>query len=201
MTATPASTDDDPAAMEEGVPAAIPSTAAAPIPDVDQDIEEQHREKQQQQHAHSHSSTLTPTTDDDDDGDGMPTDIEHVPVLDDPRKWSEARKWYQVFIVSYGALIPTMGANAWFPAIADIKSDLGASDASIDLSVSLYILAQGLFPLLWSPTSEIFGRKKCFMVAMAIYTLATGFTPLAKNMATVIVLRSVAAAGSAATLR
>ncbi|PWN24364.1 MFS general substrate transporter [Jaminaea rosea] len=198
---------------------AIPATAALPIPSVDEDLVRQEasssfsssspppppahsggKRKDEEDVPPSPPSSSSHSEEYEHDANGMPTDIEHVPVTDDPRLWSEARKWYQVFIVSYGALIPTMGANAWFPAIADIKADLGASDASVDLSVSLYILFQGMFPLLWSPTSEIFGRKKCFLVAMGLYTVATGFTPLARNMATVIALRSIAAAGSAATL-
>lgn len=45
-------------------------------------------------------------------------------------------------MLSFGALIPTMAANVFFPAIGEIKSDLNASDAQISLSISLYILAQ-----------------------------------------------------------
>ncbi|CAO1625034.1 unnamed protein product [Parajaminaea phylloscopi] len=162
-------------------------------------------------HSHSHSPTLPEESSERDvetaaGTSGVPSqdeevfDIEHMPVEDDPRKWSSARKWTQVFIVSYGALIPTMGANIFFPALDDLRVELNATPNQISLSVSTYILLQGLIPMLWSPISEIYGRKPCFLTGMALYTLAVGFTSLAPNMSTVIGLRILAAAGSSCTL-
>ncbi|CAO1616497.1 unnamed protein product [Sympodiomycopsis kandeliae] len=130
----------------------------------------------------------------------VPHNIEDTPVADDPRHWSAARKWSIVAIVSYGALTPTMGQSMFFPAIEDMKRDLGATEQDISLSVSLYILAQGLFPLLWSPASELIGRKPCFIAALTLYTIFTGFTALANNMATVIALRTLAASASSVAL-
>lgn len=93
-----------------------------------------------------------------------------------------------------------MAANIFFPAIPDLEVDLNASQSSISLSLSLYILCQGTVPLLWSPISELIGRKMVFCVAMALFTMFSGFISLARNMATVVALRAVAAAGSSACL-
>lgn len=184
---------------------AIPSAAAEPIPDPDQDLKAKETAKAS---APSSRPDLEAGPATDTEGQGadsntstlIPTDIEHVPVDDDPRLWSPARKWCIVAIISYGALVPTMAGNMFFPAIEDLRRELGATDEDISLSVSLFILAQGLFPLLWSPLSELIGRKPCFVSAMAFFTILSGFTSLAKNMATVIVLRALAAAGSSVTL-
>lgn len=43
--------------------------------------------------------------------------------------------------------------------IAQVESDLHATSGLISLSLSLFILIQGMTPLLWSATSEIVGRK------------------------------------------
>lgn len=96
--------------------------------------------------------------------------------------------------------VPAMAANAYFPAISDLEMELNASQSAITLSLSLYILFQGTVPLLWSPISELIGRKMVFCVAMALFTISSGFVSLAPNMATVIGLRAVAAAGSSACL-
>ncbi|CEH14573.1 Synaptic vesicle transporter SVOP and related transporters (major facilitator superfamily) [Ceraceosorus bombacis] len=127
-------------------------------------------------------------------------DIEHTVVADDPRSWSSARKWTQLAMLSFGALIPTMAANVFFPAIDQIKSDLNASDAQISLSISLYILAQGSFPLVWAPTSEIIGRKPCFLLAMLIFSVCVGVAGAVRSIKAVIALRVLGAAGSAAML-
>ena len=44
-------------------------------------------------------------------------------------------------------------------AINDIKAELHATDQEISLSLSLFLLFQGVMPLLWSALSEIRGRK------------------------------------------
>lgn len=161
---------------------AVPTSPPSPTPGTSKDLEASHE------------------PDSASDGSSTPLDIEHVPVEDDPRLWSSARKWTQVAIVSYGALIPTMGANMFFPALDDLRRELNASSTEISLSISLYILFQGSVPLLWSPISEIYGRKPCFLLGLILYTIATGLTSLATNMTTVIALRALAAAGSSCAL-
>jgi hypothetical protein len=46
-------------------------------------------------------------------------------------------------------------------ANAQIEQQLHASGGDISLSLSLFILAQGNFPIIWSSISEIKGRKVC----------------------------------------
>lgn len=88
-----------------------------------------------------------------------------------------------------------------FPVINDLKEELHASDGAIALSVSLYILAQGGLPLVWSPLSEVFGRKICFLCATAIFAITSFIIAAAtQNMATLIALRVIGAGGSSAML-
>jgi hypothetical protein len=46
-------------------------------------------------------------------------------------------------------------------ANAQIEQQLHASSGDISLSLSLFILVQGNFPIIWSAISEIKGRKVC----------------------------------------
>lgn len=78
-------------------------------------------------------------------------------------------------IISGAAMIAGLGGNiynrklpmlmtvqtAYVPkaAIAQIESDLHASPGQISLSLSLFIMIQGVVPLLWCAVSEIHGRK------------------------------------------
>ena len=91
--------------------------------------------------------------------------------------------------------------RAVFPTIDDVKRDLHASDNAIALSVSLFILAQGTLPLVWSPISEIVGRKSCFLVAMGIFTVSMAILGGATHsVAMLIVFRVIGAGGSSALL-
>lgn len=44
-------------------------------------------------------------------------------------------------------------------AITQIEADLHATSSQLSLTVSLFILIQGGFPVFWSAVSEIQGRK------------------------------------------
>ncbi|KAJ8516981.1 hypothetical protein ONZ45_g5759 [Pleurotus djamor] len=86
-------------------------------------------------------------------------DIERVPVADDPRTWSTTRKNVIFFIISSAAMIANLCAYIQNPAIQQMEEQLSATSFQISLSLSLYILSQGLGPLIWSAISEVRGRK------------------------------------------
>lgn len=146
-------------------------------------------------------------------------DIEHQPVRDDPRKFSNARKWVQLAMCSIGALVTAMSvsadaatnyeamlthslyqANIFFPAIEELQSDLGASDAEVALFISLFILFQGVCGLLWSPLSEFIGRKPCFITSLTIFAACSAGAGAAPSVGALIVLRMLGASASSAML-
>ncbi|SPO34575.1 uncharacterized protein PSFLO_00046 [Pseudozyma flocculosa] len=128
------------------------------------------------------------------------TDIEHIPVHDDPRRWSAAWKWTTLAILSWAAAMPAMAANIWFPALSQIQDDLKTSEALISATVSLYILVQGSMPLLWSPISDLYGRKVCFLSGMTMYTIASAIAAATPTMAGLMAARLIQAAGSSTVL-
>ncbi|KAG8959240.1 hypothetical protein FRC03_008259 [Tulasnella sp. 419] len=95
-------------------------------------------------------------------------DIEHAFVANDPRQWKAWRKNLNLLIISVAAVAPTLGANIYNPAFNQIKSQLRATDHEIAMSLSLFILVQGVAPLVWSSTSEIVGRKFVYIVALSV---------------------------------
>jgi len=58
-------------------------------------------------------------------------------------------------------------------AIQDIEQDLRATTNEIALSLSLFILVQGNFPLIWSSISEIKGRKFVYIFSMIVSFIFT----------------------------
>lgn len=54
-------------------------------------------------------------------------------------------------------------------ANAQIEQDLHASSSDVSWSMSLFILVQGLFPLVWSAISEIQGRKVCSLCVQQLH--------------------------------
>lgn len=130
----------------------------------------------------------------------IPLDIEHQPVKNDPRLWSDRRKMTIVGIIAFACLAPTLGVNLYNPAFAQIKKQLHANDSQIALSLALYILVQGNAPLLWSALSEIKGRKIPYIASMALFLLGSAVCGAARNMNVLIGMRILQAAGSSAVL-
>lgn len=105
-------------------------------------------------------------------------DIEHTPVDDDPREWSHRKKvsscgrederqylniWcHQTIIlamISIASISPTMGASIYNPAFDELREELRATDNQLALSISIFILLQGGFPVgaltVYLPLSQI----------------------------------------------
>ncbi|KAF5370952.1 hypothetical protein D9757_009884 [Collybiopsis confluens] len=103
-------------------------------------------------------------------------DIEHMPVANDPRKWSNLHK------VAFGSMMAGLGANIQAAAIIEMEDDLRATAAQISWSMSLFMLLQGVFPLL------------VYIVAMAIFTAGSVVVATSKSIGLSSAVLSIGAA-------
>jgi MFS family permease len=71
-------------------------------------------------------------------------------------------------VVSAAAFIAAMASSIFFPAVPQVQADLHASSSQIALTASMFILFQGIFPTFWAATSEIVGRKPCYLVSSCV---------------------------------
>ncbi|KIJ54897.1 hypothetical protein M422DRAFT_153520 [Sphaerobolus stellatus SS14] len=127
-------------------------------------------------------------------------DIEHVFVQDDPREWPRRRKLFTLITIASAALIATLGINIYNPAINDIKAELHATDQQISLTLSIFILVQGIIPLVWSAISEILGRKPVYLVSIVLYVIGCAVAATAKSIGVLIAMRIMQAIGGSAVL-
>lgn len=127
-------------------------------------------------------------------------DIEHMPVHDDPRKWSRFRKHFILAVICSGSMIAGFGASIQNPANEEMERDLPATSGEISLSVSLFILMQGITPLLWSSISEVKGRRFVYLISLLIFTAGSIIVATSKTIGLVIGMRCVQALGSSAVM-
>ncbi|KAG1742537.1 MFS general substrate transporter [Suillus lakei] len=125
-------------------------------------------------------------------------DIEHTVVEDDPRIWSNTKKTAILFIISGASMFAGLVTNIQNPANAQIERQLHASSGDISLTLSLFILIQGNFPIIWSAISEIKGRKLVYLLSIAFVILGSAIVAVSKTIGLVIGMRIVQAAGSSA---
>ncbi|KAG2089038.1 major facilitator superfamily domain-containing protein [Suillus discolor] len=127
-------------------------------------------------------------------------DIEHAVVEDDPRMWSNAKKNVVLFIISGASMIAGLCANIQNPANAQIEQQLHTNGENISLSLSLFILVQGNFPVMWSAISEIKGRKIVYLFSIALFTLGSVIVAISRTIGLLIGMRILQGAGSSAVI-
>ncbi|KAJ5492411.1 major facilitator superfamily domain-containing protein [Penicillium expansum] len=108
---------------------------------------------------------------------------------ENPRNWSTARK--VISTILYGLL--TMGAT-WSSAIYStgahmIAAELDVTEAVASLGTSFILIGFGIGPLLWSPLSELHGRKFPILVPYFIGICFTFGTGVARNIQTILITR------------
>ncbi|EPS29312.1 hypothetical protein PDE_04261 [Penicillium oxalicum 114-2] len=110
------------------------------------------------------------------------------------------QKWLIVTIASTAATFSGFASNIYFPALPTISADLDVSLELVDLTVTSYLIFQGLAPSLWGPISDVKGRRVAYLLTFLVFTGACIGLAETKNYATLIVLRCLQSAGSASTI-
>lgn len=81
-------------------------------------------------------------------------------------------------------------SNIYFPAIPTIANDLGVSLELVNLSVTTYLIFQGLAPSLWGPISDVKGRRIAYICTFIVFFCACIGLAETKNYATLVIVRS-----------
>ncbi|RAQ52150.1 MFS multidrug transporter [Aspergillus flavus] len=123
------------------------------------------------------------------------------PIPDAPYSiFDKRQKWLIIAIVSTAATFSGFASNIYFPALPTIADDLGVSLELVNLTVTSYLIFQGLAPSLWGPVSDVKGRRIAYICTFIVFLGACIGLALSKNYATVIVLRCLQSTGSASTI-
>lgn len=113
---------------------------------------------------------------------------------------SKKQKWNLVIFVSLAGAFSPPSSNIYFPALDTISKDLGVSASLTSLTITVYMIVQGIAPSLFGALSDS-GRRLTFTVSLTIYTAANLALAFTSNYAMLTALRGLQAAGSAATIR
>lgn len=70
----------------------------------------------------------------------------------------------------------------------------------VNLSITTYMIAQGLAPSFWAPLADRQGRRTTLMYTLLLYVGANVALALTTNSAMLLVFRALQAAGSSSTI-
>ncbi|KAH7399691.1 major facilitator superfamily domain-containing protein [Pyrenochaeta sp. MPI-SDFR-AT-0127] len=105
-----------------------------------------------------------------------------------------------IFIAAFAGLMSPLSATAYFPALNLLASDLRVSNASINLTVTTYMIFQGLAPAVLGNFADSVGRRPVFIVGFIVYIAACVGLALQNSFAALMVLRCIQSAGTSSTV-
>ncbi|KIY73076.1 MFS general substrate transporter [Cylindrobasidium torrendii FP15055 ss-10] len=111
-------------------------------------------------------------------------------------------KWFLVILTSFGAMFSPLTATIYLPAIPTLTKVFHKSTELINITVTVYMIFQGLSPMLFGTLADNYGRRPIF--AICLFVLACSCIGLALVPTSaywlLIVLRCLQSAGSASTI-
>ncbi|KAJ9650176.1 hypothetical protein H2198_010512 [Neophaeococcomyces mojaviensis] len=119
---------------------------------------------------------------------------------EDPRNWSERRKWSIVIAITIIDLTVSWGASGYSPAQTKFTKDFHVSSEVGVLGLSLYVLGLAFGPMTLAPLSEYYGRTMLYLVPYGIYLLFLLGTALVHNLGGFLVLRILSGYCSSVTV-
>jgi EmrB/QacA subfamily drug resistance transporter len=107
------------------------------------------------------------------------------------------RNGWTLAIVSVALFMVVLDNLVVSVALPTIHRDLGASIQSLEWTVNAYVLAYAVLLLTGAALGDRFGRKRMFLVGLAVFTAASAAAALAPSTGLLVAARAIQGAGAA----
>jgi DHA1 family bicyclomycin/chloramphenicol resistance-like MFS transporter len=121
----------------------------------------------------------------------------NMPVVSRTEPTSPSRKAVLAIVLGqfcFGLLAMTIS----IPSMQDWAAQFSVSQATVQLSFSVYVVAFGGLQLVFGPLSDRLGRKAVLLTGLALAVVASFLAALAPSMGWLLVARALQGAGAAA---
>jgi EmrB/QacA subfamily drug resistance transporter len=104
---------------------------------------------------------------------------------------SDRRRWLALLVVCLAMLMNALDATVVNVALPRIQQDLHFTQAGLAWVIDAYLVAFAGFLLMAGRLGDLFGRKKIFLIGLAVFTAASLVCGLAESQSLLIVARFV----------
>lgn len=108
-----------------------------------------------------------------------------------------AAPWLVVALACVGQFLVVLDVSVVNVALPSMRADLGLSVSGLQWVVNAYSIAFAGFMLLGGRAGDLYGRKRTFLVGLALFTLASLGGGLAQNGTQLLLARAVQGLGAA----
>ncbi|GAA5828181.1 hypothetical protein JCM5353_007823, partial [Sporobolomyces roseus] len=113
---------------------------------------------------------------------------------------SKQVRWFIVLLVAAAGMMSPLTANIYFPVIPAIAEDLRTSTQAINLSVTVYMIAQGISPSFFGAICDVLGRRPVYIFNFIIYLGACAGLANTHSYGELLGFRIIQACGSASVI-
>ncbi|PYH95683.1 MFS transporter [Aspergillus ellipticus CBS 707.79] len=114
--------------------------------------------------------------------------------------FSNKAKILIVMTASFAGLFSPLSANIYLPALDTLANELHVTDTLINLTITTYMIFQGLAPAIFGGLADSAGRRPAYIICFTIYIGANIGLALQRNYAALLVLRCLQSTGSSSTI-
>lgn len=113
---------------------------------------------------------------------------------------SDARPRPSLAVLIAISCVGPMALNVYVPSMPQIQADFGTDDATIQLTLSLYLVAVAVSQLIYGPLSDRHGRRPIVLLGLGLFVLGSALAAVSPNIETLIAARILQACGGSAGL-
>ena len=112
---------------------------------------------------------------------------------------SDRARWTALYVLCIGMLMIILDQTIVNVALPSIQEDLGFTQSSLAWVVNAYLIAFGGLLMLAGRAGDLVGRRRVFLIGLAVFTVASLVCGAAQSQAVLIGARFVQGAGGALT--
>jgi EmrB/QacA subfamily drug resistance transporter len=112
---------------------------------------------------------------------------------------SDRTRWLALYVLCIGVLMIVLDATIVNVALPSIQQDLGFSQSTLAWVVNAYLIAFGGLLLLAGRLGDLVGRRRVFLIGVAIFSAASLLCATAQSQEVLIGARFIQGAGGALT--
>ncbi|KAF7190830.1 MFS transporter M6 [Pseudocercospora fuligena] len=128
-------------------------------------------------------------------------DVEHQAMAsEDYSIFTTGQKRAIIVSGSFAAWFSPMTGSIYYPALNSIAADLHVSSSKVNITVTTYLIVQGLAPMMIAGFSDKAGRRPAYFICFTIYIVANLALALQNDYTALLLLRMLQSAGSSGTV-
>lgn len=114
--------------------------------------------------------------------------------------FSKRKRVFIIIMATICASVSPLSGNIYFPALNVLSAELHVSSSLINISLTTYMVFQGLAPAFMGDLADSAGRRPAFVIGFIIYIGACIGLALQTSFAALLVLRCLQSTGSSSTV-